>query len=205
LVQADDAITLPLPLGIVTVFVNVLPWKDTWPASVVGMPPAGVNTTFQVGSFHPPLPSPDEANAVQWKVTVLQVAVTLTVCACALAAKIANDRKTSTTTLRTRGTITAPRPKRVAAGVGLWAIMLELLRAGVLSLWPVAEFSVTPRHGDGRKEMSCRWVVAELGESAIDLQARTSSGRLVVAFTPHRPSLGAGREHTHQGSGRVRV
>jgi hypothetical protein len=86
--------------------------------------------------------------------------------------------------------------------------MLELLRAGVLSLWPVAEVSVNPRHGDERKERSCRWVVAELGESAIDLLARTSSGRLVVAFTLHRPSSRS-RERAHsprvQASARVNI
>jgi hypothetical protein len=37
--------------------------------------------------------------------------------------------------------------------VGLWVVMLERLRAGVLSLWPVAEIRV-PRHGDAREE--CR-------------------------------------------------
>jgi hypothetical protein len=142
--QNDDAVTVPLPPGIVTVCVKVLPGKDTWPLMVTAAPPVGVNTTFQCGAFWPPLPFPDEANAVQWKVTELQVAVTLTVCACALAAKIASDRTTSTTTLRTRGTITVPLPLRVAPGVGLWAIMLELLRAGVLSLWPAAEVRRDP-------------------------------------------------------------
>jgi hypothetical protein len=116
------------------------------------------------------LPSPDDANAVQWKVTELQVAVAVTVCACALAVNIANDRTTSGTIIRTRGTIAAPRPTPIAAGVELRVFMRELLRAGVLSLWPAAEISATSATAVATRSWSAE--VAELGAAGAPL-ART--------------------------------
>jgi hypothetical protein len=164
-VQDDVTNTLPLPPGIGSVCEKEVPWKETVPVLVVvPPPPAGLNTMVHLGAFVELLPSPDAANFVQVMVTELQVALASPVCACALAVKIANERTTSAAMLRTRGTLTGPRPTRFAAGVGLWVIMLELLRAGVLSLLPVAEFNVTPRHGDAREESSSRWIVAGLGE-----------------------------------------
>ena len=122
-------------------------------------PPVGVNTIFQLTLFSP---GPDAANFVHWKVTDLQAALAVPVWACALAVKIARERTASTRMLRTRGTVTAPR---VAACVGLWVFMLELLRAGVLSLLPAAGDSVTPRHGDEREERFVPLGSRQLGEA----------------------------------------
>jgi hypothetical protein len=143
-VHADDAVTVPLPPGIGTVSEYELPGKDTVPCFGSDEPVVGLNTIFHPGVFVLSLAVPDEAKLVQWNVTDVQVAVAVTVCACALAAKMASDRTASTTTMRTRGTIAVPRPRRIAASRDLWVTMLELLRAGVLSLLPVPEVIVTP-------------------------------------------------------------
>jgi hypothetical protein len=130
-------------------------------------------------------PGPDEANFVHWKVTDLQVAVAVPVWACALAVKIPSKRTASTRMLRTRGTVTAPR---VATGVELWVIMLELLRAGVLSLLPAAEDSVTPRHGDERKEeVRAAGSSPKTWRGAIGLLMRTSDARPLVGHPSLRP------------------
>jgi hypothetical protein len=96
-VQADDAVTTPLPRGIATVSEDVLPGKDVVPRSVVLEPLVGVNTITHAGAFKPPLPLPDELKSPQLKVTDPQVAVAATVCASALAAVIASTASASGT------------------------------------------------------------------------------------------------------------
>lgn len=65
-VHQDEAAATPLPVGTVTVSEYELPVNEAWPLRLVAAPAAvGVYTTFQSGVLRPPLPFPDEANAVQ--------------------------------------------------------------------------------------------------------------------------------------------
>jgi hypothetical protein len=125
-VHDDEAAATPLPDGSVTVSECELPVKETWPVSVVGVAAAaaaaraaaaaaGVKTIFQVGVLRPPLPFPDDANDVQWKVTEVHVAVAATVCAWAPAANTADSTTAIAVTVDMRASLVRERLMHLAA------------------------------------------------------------------------------------------
>jgi hypothetical protein len=147
----DDAVTVPLPLGIATVSEDELPANDATPCIVAAEPLAGLNTISHRGVFSPPLPRPVELKLIHLKVTDLQVVVALTVCACALAAKIATNPTASKMMLRERRTITRLAPARIVAGVNLSVVMLALLLAG---FWICRRHSGKSREATSDEELS---------------------------------------------------
>jgi len=99
--------------------------------------PAGVKTIFQVGVLRPPLPLPDDANDVQWKVTEVHVAVAVTLCACAPAANTADSSAATAVAVQMRASLVRERSTYLAGSVDL--LIAGLLRTGVLSVLPMAE------------------------------------------------------------------
>jgi hypothetical protein len=80
---------------------------------------AGVKTILQVGVLRPPLPFPDEANDVQWKVTDVHVAVAVTVCAWAPAANTADSATAIAVAVDMRESLVRERLMPLAASVDL--------------------------------------------------------------------------------------